>query len=619
MKRLITILCIGLMLFTPVFMLRPADATVSSADNKLIYTGDGSTTVFPYTFPIFDDTDLVVTLVVTATGAETTQTITTHYTVSGAGDAAGGNVTMVTSPSTAQQLVVRRVMPFTQGLDLVDNTATSVENYEDAFDKAVMMIQQLGEVTDRSLKAGLTSTTDLELPSPVANYLLAWNADGDGITNVVGGMVSSDTVISTGSTTSRTLADRFADPINVLDYGAVGDGITDDTAAIQAAIDSAYSGTLAPNYRGGAVVIVPKGATGNYLLSSTLYLRTGVQLIGQGGFYKIRLLVTGVVGIDCDNYENNGPGTAGSNRFGFYNTKLSNFAIRLQIGCTTGLKWRGRHGMLENVSVIGVDAGDDGQTDDGHIGIQLWGDSASPGSACFYNTFKNVQVAYINGSGIEFEGSINVAVNRLENCYVVYCWDGFLVNGDALAAYSRANTFISCDATSNYNEGWQINGRGNLLLSCWSENNASGYMYSFGAYAYNNFLIACYFASPAKINDLSKRVTLLTTDSDYKTALTRTFTDGDTTPSIYSPTWISGVIWITGNTAPTTITALDDGVTLVGRSVTIVFGDSTTTIDFTGTTLKGTGGVDWDPDTGDHMTCITNGTNWYCTLSDNTP
>lgn len=57
---------------------------------------------------------------------------------------------------------------------------------------------------------------------------------------------------------------------NVLDYGATGDGVTDDTAAIQAAISAAPA---------GATVFFPAGV---YLVSSPVRLRGGLSYVGEG-------------------------------------------------------------------------------------------------------------------------------------------------------------------------------------------------------------------------------------------------------------------------------------------------------------------------------------------------
>ena len=65
------------------------------------------------------------------------------------------------------------------------------------------------------------------------------------------------TVISTGSSASRALANRFAETANVRDFGALGDGATDDTSAFQAALN--YAAT------NGIDVFIPKG---NYYFPS---------------------------------------------------------------------------------------------------------------------------------------------------------------------------------------------------------------------------------------------------------------------------------------------------------------------------------------------------------------
>jgi len=68
--------------------------TVSSTTVKNSYSGNGSTTQFAYGYKIFADSDLIVIIRTDSTGVETVKTLTTHYTVSGAGDAsgsAGGN------------------------------------------------------------------------------------------------------------------------------------------------------------------------------------------------------------------------------------------------------------------------------------------------------------------------------------------------------------------------------------------------------------------------------------------------------------------------------------------------------------------------------------------------
>jgi hypothetical protein len=74
-----------------------------------------------------------------------------------------------------------------------------------------------------------------------------------------------------GSSQSVRLADHVSGFVNVRSYGAKGDGVTDDTAAIQAAIDTYTAAGAA------GVVYLPAG---RYRITSTIYARAHVTLRG---------------------------------------------------------------------------------------------------------------------------------------------------------------------------------------------------------------------------------------------------------------------------------------------------------------------------------------------------
>ena len=130
--------------------------TVSSSTNKVSYSGNGSLTTFAYSFKIFDQGDLTVILRA-ADGTETTQTITTHYTVSGVGSASGGNVVFGTAPASGVTVVIIREQPLTQGLDLVANDPFPAESLEEALDKLVFMTQKHEEELSRAIKGSRTN------------------------------------------------------------------------------------------------------------------------------------------------------------------------------------------------------------------------------------------------------------------------------------------------------------------------------------------------------------------------------------------------------------------------------------------------------------------------------
>ena len=164
---------------------------------KLQYDCDGATSTFNYTFKIFEDSDLKV-IVTDSDGEETTLTLTTDYTVTGAGVDAGGTIVLVdpaTDAPSGSTLTVMRDVPYTQETDYTEGDDFPAEAHEDALDKLLMQILQLKDRTDRSLLLNRSSTyTGLTLPDPVAGYYLRWNSGLTGLENVTAVSVTGASV-----------------------------------------------------------------------------------------------------------------------------------------------------------------------------------------------------------------------------------------------------------------------------------------------------------------------------------------------------------------------------------------------------------------------------------------
>lgn len=180
--------------------------TVSTLNNRVSYAGNGVTTVFSFPNRFLLDADLVVIDVLDSTGAETTKTLTTHYTVTGAGGASGGSVTMLTAPATGHTLVIYRDPALTQPIDLVNGDDLDVDTgIERGLDRNTLQIQRLRDLVDRSMRLsdGDTSGATVQLPIPAANRLLGWNSGATAIEN----KVPADSALTTVTEFAATLLD----------------------------------------------------------------------------------------------------------------------------------------------------------------------------------------------------------------------------------------------------------------------------------------------------------------------------------------------------------------------------------------------------------------------------
>jgi hypothetical protein len=156
--------------------------TVSSTTTKVSYSGNGSTTVFAYTFKIFAAAEITV-IIRSSTGTETVKSLTTHFTLSNIGVDGGGNVTFVSAPASGETVVLIRNTPNTQTLDLVENDPFLSSSFEDTLDKITHQLIEQQEEIDRSIKVSRTnSITSSEFTtnaSDRASKVLGFDSSGE--------------------------------------------------------------------------------------------------------------------------------------------------------------------------------------------------------------------------------------------------------------------------------------------------------------------------------------------------------------------------------------------------------------------------------------------------------
>jgi hypothetical protein len=258
--------------------------TITSTQNRVSYAGNGApgvpgTLAFSVPFRFLAISDLVVLVRVDATGADTTKTLDTHYSVSGEGAATGGTVTFLIEdgePQTGETLIIYGNPAMTQLVDYIAGGVFPAESHEEALDRLTLQSTRSRELVERTprLMEGDTdgsgqydanSNRISNLGTPTATTDATTKTYVDALVNNTALGPAPTGLIATGSITSRLLADRWGEVKNVKDYGATGDGVTDDTAAINAAI------AATPDW---ATIVFPAAGYGyHYRLTGTIDLR----------------------------------------------------------------------------------------------------------------------------------------------------------------------------------------------------------------------------------------------------------------------------------------------------------------------------------------------------------
>jgi hypothetical protein len=227
------------------------------------YVANGTQTLFLYAFSIFASEDLAVYI----DGAKQSS----GFTINGAGQTAGGHVAFTVPPKDAAIITLAREIPIERITDFLEGGDFSAQSINSELDYLIAALQQVSRKNSAVLRySEHEEPSTAELPSRTnrANKALGFDGNGNPTAIPLDGAMASPNFTATGiGALSRPSQNKLADRISIKDFGAIGDGLTDDTIAIQNALQSHDS------------IFIPEGI---YMISATITLTARQSIMGAG-------------------------------------------------------------------------------------------------------------------------------------------------------------------------------------------------------------------------------------------------------------------------------------------------------------------------------------------------
>ena len=191
---------------------------------RVQYVADGHQTAYPFPFPIFASEDLAVHL-----GAALQST---GFTVSGSGVTAGGTATFATAPAAGTIVTLTRRVPIERVTDFQESGPLSALALNTELDVLTACLQQVAGDQQAMLHY---ADTDLpaaaELPGRTVRSGQLLGFDGSGNPTVVPPVNTQalSTYLPQGAgAVARPIGDKLGDSVSAKDFGAIGDGVTDE-------------------------------------------------------------------------------------------------------------------------------------------------------------------------------------------------------------------------------------------------------------------------------------------------------------------------------------------------------------------------------------------------------